>query len=438
MRSNSLRPALRVTAGAVLVTLALASSACSKRRASHRVDFDLGRREGGVSAGRFQSLNDYFNHPTVSLLIDNMPIHDGSLPPDVNGTYDAFGGIADTTIPGSEIGDAVTAAFCFGVRVGNDIVARVLDPTAESAGAASFITGTGNLFTVYTAFRSVQSAPGGGVCEIHQVNVFSGRRAADGSLDELEIGLAIVGLIGDCDPLLIGDAQISRLAALRVGEACSDAGPQPGDLTKVQVILENFLLNPVLFFDDPSANAMAIANVEPLDSVALELDPGFELDFESLPPLAGQDDQGMDLVSGEILAGLFPRDVTPAGGSVTYFVESIIGDEEFFAPRPFNDTGEDMFSVVNSGVAIPGYPDPPGSGLDCFCSMPPSQPSDGPYDIGYYVYSSPGIITPAQANVRFFAVSDGAELVPPFRGDRLPEPEGGTGAVLLEVGAPAP
>ncbi len=420
------------------LVLSLAGSGCS-RKTRHRVTvaYDVGAAQGGVTASAFQTLADYLNHPTVQLLLDHMNTWIGDTPPEVAGTYDAFGGIADTTIPGTDIGDAVTAAFCFGLRAGGILEVRVLDPTVEDAGAISFIEGSGDAFTVYTAFRSVQPLPDGSVCEVHEVNIFAGRLEPDGSLVDLEIGVAIVGLIGVCNPFLVGDVQISRLAAALVGPACSTppVGPQDGSL--VQVNVENLLLNDILLFDDPLPQALALTNVSPLGTSFLELAPGFELDFESVPPLAGQDDQGNDLFSGEIVAGYFPADITPAGGSVTYVIESLVGDDEFFAPRPFNSTGEDIFAVTNMGVDIPGYPEPVGSGLDCYCSMPPSGPGDGPYDIGYYSYSAPGIITPAQANVHFFFTSDGAEILPPFVGADL-QPQIGSGAVLLDVIVPAP
>ena len=45
---------------------------------------------------------------------------------------------------------------------------------------------------------------------------------------------------------------------------------------------------------------------------SFEAAPGFDLDFETLQPIAGQDEDGNDLLMGEIFGGLFPPDPSPA------------------------------------------------------------------------------------------------------------------------------
>ena len=166
----------------------------------------------------------------------------------------------------------------------------------------TIIEGSGDTFTVYTAFRSVQENPGGGNCEITKVNIFSGTRRPDGSLSDLHVGCGIVGLVGFCNPLRIDQAQISRLAGNLIGEACSEAPQGPADGDKVQLVIENFLLDQVNIYTDPDPNAQASANVDPLGTVAIEIDPGFTLDFESARPSAGLDQNGDDILMGEVVA----------------------------------------------------------------------------------------------------------------------------------------
>lgn len=399
---------------------------------SDRSPLDLGERQGGVVSADFQAFDDYLDHPTVQMILDNIPRHTGANPPEVAGTYDAFGGVVDSTIAGTDIGDSTASYFCFGLSSKGELEVRVIDPTVDESWARSFIEGDGDQFTIYTAFRSVQEHPDGGHCEITKVNVFSGTREADGSLSDLHIGCGIVGLIGGCDPLRIDQAQISRLAGNLVGEACSSTPQGPGDGSKVQLVIENFLLDSVNIYTNSDPAAVATANVGPLGTVSLELDPGFTLDFESARPSAGFDEGGEEVLVGEIVAGAFGEDTTAAGEIVTYYLENIVGLDEFYAPRLVNSSSSDIYSIVNSGVpTLDFYPyneTALGSGLDCLCSM---APDPEPYFIGYYSYDSPGYIAPAQANVRVFDVADDQELTAPFAGPFAVE--SGSGDVLLEI-----
>ncbi|MEC8934467.1 MAG: hypothetical protein VX958_03300, partial [Planctomycetota bacterium] len=131
--------------GKVVPFLLLALAAgCSSKDSS---PLDLGERQGGVVSADFQTLDDYLDHPTVQLLLDNMPSHTGSSPPEIAGTYDAFGGVIDSTIPGSEIGDSMASYFCFGLGSEGALEVRVIDPTVDDSWARSFIEGSGDQFT---------------------------------------------------------------------------------------------------------------------------------------------------------------------------------------------------------------------------------------------------------------------------------------------------
>ncbi len=153
--------------------------------------FDLGSRSGGVVSADFQSIDDYLDHPTVQLLLENMPRNTGDTPPEIAGTYDSFGGVVDSTIPGSATGDSMASYFCFGLSSEGALEVQVIDPTIDDSDATSRIEGSGDTFTVYTAFRSVQEHPDGAHCEITKVNIFSGTREPDGSLSDLHVGCGL-------------------------------------------------------------------------------------------------------------------------------------------------------------------------------------------------------------------------------------------------------
>ena len=393
--------------------------------------FDLGSRSGGVVSADFQSIDDYLDHPTVQLLLENMPRNTGDTPPEIAGTYDSFGGVVDSTIPGSATGDSMASYFCFGLSSEGALEVQVIDPTIDDSDATSLIEGSGDSFTVYTAFRSVQEHPDGAHCEITKVNIFSGTREPDGSLSDLHVGCGIVGLVGFCNPLRIDQAQISRLAGNLIGDACSEAPDGPADGDKVQLVIENFLLDQVNIYTDSDPNAQASANVDPLGTVAIEIDPGFTLDFESARPSAGLDQNGDDILMGEVVAGAFGQDISAAGETVTYFIENLVGLDEFFAPRLLNSSSREVFTVINSGVPTLDffpYEEPLGSGLDCLCAMPAAP---DPYFLGYYSYNSPDYITPAEANMRVFDTTDETEVADPFFGPFALET--GSGDVILEV-----
>ncbi len=408
----------------LLLSIALLSAACHSDRRTRVIVVDT-----GIVVADFQSIADYVADPTVQEILRFMPRNGGSSPPTIQGQYFADGTIDSTTIPGTAPGDAVTAEFCVGANGGSLIDVTVLDLSVQEGGALSFIEGSGNQFTIYTAFKSVQTLATGGTCEIHEVNIYSGTVEADGSLSDLYIGQGIVGIIGTCSTLLVGDFQISHTSATRTADSCldgSDPGSSPADPGLVLAEIENNLVVDVLVF--VNGEDLATAVIPALSVGSFETEPGFVLDFESVQPIAGQDSDGNDVLMGEIIGGVFPQDPAVAGGSSLYLLENVIGDDTFFAPLPLNESNLEIFSVVNSGVFIPFYPDPQTAGLDCLCALPPDPE---PFLVGYYSYSLPGIIEPSQANVAFFNVADESQLIDQFHG---PFPlEDFTGAVVLRV-----
>jgi len=383
----------------------------------------------GTVASDLQSIADYLANPTVQLLFVNMLRNPGSSPPDVSGDFASSGEIVGSTIPGTLLGDEVFADFCFGpTAVDSSLEVLVKDPSVADAGARSFVEGSGDRFTVYTAFKSVQTLDNGSTCEIHEVNIFSGMRNADGSFSDLTIGLGILGLVGSCADLLVDDIQISINSADRVGDSCVGSVVVPADGPQnpqnVLVQIENNLVVEILVFLDD--DEIATLTVDPLSVGVFETAPGFSIFFESLQPIAGQDDESNDLLMGEIVSGQFDPDDTPAGGTAPYSIENQVGDAFFFAPLPLNRSPTDIYSVVNEGVDVPEYPDPE-SGLDCLCIL---APDPEPYVVGYYSYSVPGIIDATQSNVHFFRLPEETE-VDAFNGPFNLEPL--TGTVTLRV-----
>ena len=206
---------------------------------------------------------------------------------------------------------------------------------------------------------------------------------------------------------------------------------------QILVEVENVLVTDILVFIDGAANPTI--EIPPMSVGSFEASPGFELDFEILQPIAGQDQDGNDLLMGEIFGGLFPPDPSGPGESTLYTIESQVGVDVFFAPLPLNQSQVEIFSVVNTGVDVPGYPEPIGSGLDCLCAMPPDPE---PYVVGYYSYDLPEtldlpkVISPDETNVRMFNVANESQLIASFQGPFvLDEDEFGriVGTVVLLV-----
>ncbi|MEM7234044.1 MAG: hypothetical protein AAF517_17845, partial [Planctomycetota bacterium] len=204
----------------------------------------------GTAVSDFVSIADYLNDPTVQLILGVIDRHEGTTPPDVTGTYS----LSDVEDIASNLAqDFESLLFCLGTPSGSAIDANILDSTiVDAGGSLSFVEGSGDSFTAYLAFRSNSLAPDGASCEIHQVAVISGTREADGSLSDVFVGFAVVGIVGDCRELFPGAFQIWGGTGARVGEnGCSGSGSQ--DLVELQI--ENFLLNPVtvsLQYDDPA------------------------------------------------------------------------------------------------------------------------------------------------------------------------------------------
>ncbi len=334
----------------------------------------------GANAADFRSLSAYVNDPAVQGLFIAMPRNTGSTPPSVEGSFTAVGSVVTaSSVPGVLPGDLVDTQFCFGPSAGAALEVAVIDPTVQSAGALSFIEGTGTLFTVYTAFKSVQTGPLGGTCEIHQVVVFSGRREADGSLTSLSIGFAIVGLVGDCGNLAVDQIQVSQSGSVpRSGASCvGDLTPNNPNL--VLVIVDNFLVADL----DVFVNGGFAGTAPLLSSLAFEIAPGFALSFESVQPL----NESMDPL-GEVLAGVFPADTQPAGRFSNYTIGNQVGDDIFFAPLIANLTAGAVTARVNVGTSV---------AQSCDCALGPSPLAQ--HSLGYHFYDAPGVISATQTNV---------------------------------------
>lgn len=410
----------------VLATFAVAASGCDDNNNDEIVIVDRGE----VIAS-FRTISDYRDNPTVDFLFRSMPRHPGTSPPDVGGTYEATGTIISNSVPGNVVGDEfLPFAFCLGSPAGSSIVFRALDPSVVEHGS-SFIEGSGDAFTIYASFRSRQLVDSGDFCDVHQVVVISGQREADGSLSDLFVGQGIVGLVGDCLDLLVGDIQVAEGTADRTGEPC--AADPGGNENAVELLVENALENPIVVFVEyqdflgPQPFIVFPASEEPARSQFV--DPGFDLSFESLQPTLFNevDDQ---VLLGELVSGVFDTDTTPAGGSVSFLIENVIGDEEYYAPRPVNTLAGSIYTVVNSGIDYGVFTFPTETGLGCVCPIPPDP--DIAVDLGYYSYDVPGFITPDEANVRFFDFDTDAEVVPPLEGPFTLEPQ--SGVLPIEVG----
>ena len=408
---------------AILVLATLSMSACSRSSSRRVVEPDT-----GTVAGDFQTFEDYLDNPVVATLLEEMATFPGNTPPDVTGEYFTAGFVVAATDQ-RLLDNLVEAEFCFGAPFLGELDVEVFDPSIVDEGARSFIEGTNDNFTVYTAFKSEQTVSDGETCEIHEVNVISGRMRADGTIADLTIGVGIVGLVGRCDNLFVGDVQISESDSQRTGEGCDDPAPpvDPVDPDAVLVTIENNLVVDTLIFIGDAADP--IAEVEARSVTSFEVLPPFNIEFETLRPVAGQDNEGNDLFMGEIICAAFPIDDTSPGGAVTYSLINQLDTEVFFAPLPTNNTDLDIFSLVNSGVVIEDCLGVPTDGWDCFCAIPPSL---DPVVIGYYSYSVPGVIAANQANVEFRNVADEGELVDRFQGPFILDEASGTIPLLVE------
>ncbi len=287
----------------------------------------------GTDAADFQTLTDYVTHPVVEDIFRFMPRHTGATPPNVDGRYLSTGSVIASSTPGHNVGDTVSDEFCFGPPAGDAIEVAVSDPSVVSAGARPFIEGTGDFFTIYTAFKSVQTGPGGFTCEDHQVVVFSGRRLGTGALADLFIGFGIVGLVGDCGNLAVGDIQVSQNTASLEGASCV-GGSTPLDPTKVLVSVENFLVTDA----DVFADGALVGTAPFLSSITFEAVPGFTITASTVQP------GGM----GKSLDYTFTQDTQEAGRFSQYTLSNVIGSDTFFAPVVVNATSGTVRVTVQS------------------------------------------------------------------------------------------
>jgi len=345
----------------------------------------------GKTASDFQSLADYLNDPTVQSLFTRMPRHAGATPPNVEGLYDALGTVTATSLPGIAPGDPVETIFCLGPPAGSAIEATVVgDPSPGAggfdiidAGAQSFIEGSGDFFTVYLAFILGLPDLGSGHCEVHQVEILSGKREADGSLSSLFIGCAVVGVVGACGGVLPDQIQVSQNTAAPPAASCVGGGT-PSNPNRVLVEVANFLVTDA----DVFVNGSFLAAAPSLSSLIFEADPGFTIAYRSVRPL-----NGSSTPLGVSLAETFVQDAQSAGRFSFYAIDNVtVGldgfDDVFFAPVIQNRTGSTLSGVtVNSGTSL---------AQSCGCSLPSSTLSQ--HVIGYYPYST-AQIAPTAANV---------------------------------------
>ena len=375
-------------AGPLMGFLALASG-CDDDDDDHHHDTTVVVLSG-KTASDFTTLAEYLNDPGVQGLFNRMPRHQGATPPNVEGLYDALGQVTAASLPGIHPGDPVETIFCFGPPSGSAIEAAVVgDPTAGpngfsivDAGALSFIEGSGDFFTVYMAFIQVLPDLGSGHCEVHQVEVISGKREADGSLTQLNIGCVVVGVVGACGALIPDQFQISLNTAAPPGASCVGGGT-PSDPTRVLVEVANFLVTDADVYVDGSFFAAAPA----LSSILFEALPGFTIAYRSVRPL-----NGSSTPLGVSLEETFVADAQAPGRFSFYALDNItLGsdglDDVFFAPLIQNQTGSPVSVTVNSGTPL---------SQSCGCSLPSSAVSW--HAVGYYPYSTAAIV-PTAANV---------------------------------------
>jgi hypothetical protein len=188
-------------------------------------------------------------------------------------------------------------------------------------------------------------------------------------VSDLYVGQAIIGLVGDCASFVVGDLRVSRGTANRTASSC-EFDLNPVDPAAVAVEVENHLINPIevsFSLDDFTTLTPAPAEA----STSIEVDAGFELYFESVPPelVAGEP-------MGEVVFKLFAPDSTPAGATVVYSVTNNIDGNHFFAPIITNETTTPLLPSVNLGLDGP-------EGLFCpDCFVAPGTSAG----IGYYAY----------------------------------------------------
>lgn len=355
----------------------------------------------GQVAVDLQSLADYLALDVVDFIFDVMPRHRGDNPPDVAGRYFASGNII-AAVPSDFEGSDVVSEFCFGSPAGGLIDVTIVDATVQDEGALTVIEGSGDDFTAYTAFKSVQVLESGSTCEIHQVTIFSGTVEADGSLSDLHIGFGIIGIIGSCNNLLIDDFRVSLNTGDRTGEGCNDSGPSTGPANPDNVLIEvlnDLVVDVFLFLDDETQPAL---QVPPLGIGTVEAPPGFILGFETLQII--ETDANPCNLDDVFLTDGFCGEFAPSAvnaGDIEQFLIShdVIAGAVYFAPAILNatDPGIDLFTLVN--------------GLDCGCLMEPDPES---FVIGYYPYQIDGVIEPSEVSVEVFDVATEDQNTPPF------------------------
>ncbi|MCZ6793489.1 MAG: hypothetical protein O7J95_07740 [Planctomycetota bacterium] len=425
---QSPRPARWLPLLGGLVLGALGPAACD-----HDDDQIIVVSEQGVVVTDLDSLSDYLNDPAVLLILQSMPRHIGSTPPDPVGDYDADDTVlVASSLPNSPVGSLLGPfAFCFGSPAGGRIDARVIGSGIDPSGTSSFIEGNGNDFTVYTSFVSRDADPvTQRTCEVHQVVVISATRLADGSLTDVSIGQGVVGLVGECTDLFVDDILVSEGTGSRFADACECQAGGGGNPGVVELFVNNFLKNPVVVFVEYPGTT--ILDPQPFVVRAEEaglsqfVEPGFTLRFESLQPELEviQDPLNRTLppslaglnfaVMGELVQATFSQDGVAGGSCSIYDVVNVVGTREYFAPRPTNASGGTIYVLVNTDAAEMNPLNLIGPDAGCLCPILDGETS---IDLGYYLHIE-NLMVPPNTNVRVFDFTNDVEILtlasPPF------------------------
>ncbi len=389
----------------------------------------------GIVVTDLQSIADFLALPEVQELFKSMQRYAGSNPPLVQGEYSSNNlEITDTTIPGYTIGELLDPlVFCFG-DIALGVIEMVLNEVDfVDAGIDFFIEGDGDFFTVYIGHKSLQTDSEGDSCEIHLVRVISAVRENDGSLSDLEIGTAVIGIVGACENLLVGDIKVAAGTANPTGNSCStNVGPVDPDNVIVRV--ENNLVVDLDVFtsNDGFVSDENFIPVDPSSFVEFEEEPGFELEFVSLQP-----EHPSGELLGENLFKLFEPDESLPGESVTYEITNNIDENIFFAPIVTNSSGVSLVPSVNIGI-----PDAPDGWFCSSCFIEPNET----HLLGYYAYDILGQLegsnelfewTPENIIIGFFTDPASIPIAPAFQILGFEQPEFAleefSGAIELDV-----
>lgn len=403
-----------------LVTGLALSPGCRRSSSSRTVVTTTIIPSTGIVATDLRSIADYIALPEVQELFRHMTRNAGTSPPAPTGEIVSDNlQITFTTLPGYSLGALLDpATFCLGAISGGEIDIVIDEVDFVDVGAPAFIEGESDFFTIYLAHKSIQADSTGATCEIHLVRVISATLENDGSLSDLEIGTAVIGIVGACENLFVGDVKVAAGTGDPTGNTCStDVGPIDPD--RVEVVIENNLLVDLDVFTslDGFLTDQSFVEVPPLDITVFEEIPGFELEFASLQP---QHPSGDFL--GEVLFKRFEPDPALPGETVIYQITNDIDENLFFAPTVTNDTGQSLIPSVNIGI-----PDSPDGWFCDNCTIDPGET----HFLGYYAYDILAQIegtdivfewTPDDVNIGFFTNPFAIPVSPAFTINTFEQP----------------